>query len=128
MRKFLWMSGVIAASAWAYLGSGEAAEMAVFLHTQGVLNAVSGYAGGQKETASYEMIRSGRTGHAESAQISYDPTQLNRQSPDVRPLLRHLRWSPSRQAIASSSTRTASSTGITGRTCISKAGKVEQHL
>ncbi len=75
---------------------------AVFQHTQGVLNAVSGYAGGQKETANYASIGSGRTGHAESVQISYDPkqvsygkllqiyfsvahdpTQLNRQGPDT---------------------------------------------
>ena len=74
---------------------------AVFQHTQGVLNAVSGYAGGQKETATYSSIGTGRTGHAESVQISYDPkqisygkllqiyfsvahdpTQLNRQGPD----------------------------------------------
>ena len=74
---------------------------AVFQHTRGVLNAVSGYAGGQKETASYASIGSGRTGHAESVQITYDPkqisygkllqiyfsvahdpTQLNRQGPD----------------------------------------------
>ena len=73
----------------------------VFQHTQGVLNAVSGYAGGQKDTASYDMIGSGRTGHAESVQVSFDPkkisygkllqiyfsvvhdpTQLNRQGPD----------------------------------------------
>ena len=74
---------------------------AVFQHTQGVLNAVSGYAGGRKETASYALIGSGLTGHAESVQITYDPkqisygkllqvyfsvahdpTQLNRQGPD----------------------------------------------
>jgi peptide-methionine (S)-S-oxide reductase len=74
---------------------------AVFQHTQGVLNAVSGYAGGDKSTASYKMIGSGRTGHAEAVHITYDPkqvsygkllqiyfsvahdpTQLNRQGPD----------------------------------------------
>ena len=74
---------------------------AVFQHTQGVMNAVSGYAGGSRETASYASIGSGRTGHAESVQITYDPkqisygkllqiyfsvahdpTQLNRQGPD----------------------------------------------
>ena len=74
---------------------------AVFQHTKGVLNAVSGYAGGARETASYASIGSGRTGHAESVQITYDPkqisygkllqiyfsvahdpTQLNRQGPD----------------------------------------------
>ena len=75
---------------------------AVFQHTQGVLNAVSGYAGGQKETANYASIGTGRTGHAEAVQITYDPklvsygkllqiyfsvahdpTQLNRQGPDT---------------------------------------------
>ena len=75
---------------------------AVFQHTQGVLHAVSGYAGGASETASYARIGSGRTGHAEAVQITYDPklisygkllqiyfsvahdpTQLNRQGPDA---------------------------------------------
>ena len=74
---------------------------AVFQHTEGVLNAVSGYAGGTRETARYEMVASGRTGHAEAVQVTYDPkrisygkllqiffsvahdpTQLNRQGPD----------------------------------------------
>jgi peptide-methionine (S)-S-oxide reductase len=73
----------------------------VFQHTRGVLNAVSGYAGGKKDTARYEMVGSGSTGHAESVQVTYDPqqisygkllqiyfsvihdpTQLNRQGPD----------------------------------------------
>ena len=73
----------------------------VFQHTRGVLNAVSGYAGGQKDTANYDSVGTGRTGHAESVQVSYDPkqisygkllqiyfsvahdpTQLNRQGPD----------------------------------------------
>ena len=48
----------------------------VFQHTKGVLNAVSGYAGGDKSTATYDMIGSGRTGHAESVQITYDPKQI----------------------------------------------------
>ncbi|MES2685974.1 MAG: peptide-methionine (S)-S-oxide reductase MsrA [Pseudomonadota bacterium] len=75
---------------------------AVFQHTQGVLNAVSGYSGGARETATYASIGTGRTGHAEAVQISYDPrqisygkllqiyfsvahdpTQLNRQGPDT---------------------------------------------
>ena len=74
---------------------------AVFQHTAGVLNAVSGYAGGAKETANYTMVTSGQTGHAEAVQVTYDPrqvsygkllqiffsvahdpTQLNRQGPD----------------------------------------------
>lgn len=75
---------------------------AVFQHTRGVLNAVSGYAGGDATTATYAQVSGGRTGHAESVQITYDPaqisytqllhiffsvahdpTQINRQGPDV---------------------------------------------
>jgi peptide-methionine (S)-S-oxide reductase len=74
----------------------------VFQHVKGVTNAVSGYAGGEQKTAKYEVVGTGKTGHAESVsvtfdprQISYgrilqiyfsvahDPTQLNRQGPDV---------------------------------------------
>jgi peptide-methionine (S)-S-oxide reductase len=74
---------------------------AVFQHVKGVSAAISGYAGGTAETADYEVVSSGRTGHAESVQITYDPsqisygrllkiffsvahdpTQLNRQGPD----------------------------------------------
>src|ERR1700736_891373 len=73
----------------------------VFQHTSGVVNAVSGYAGGNKSTADYSMVSTGTTGHADSVQIKYDPkqisygkilqiffsvahdpTQLNRQGPD----------------------------------------------
>ena len=75
---------------------------AVFQHVKGVSNAVSGYAGGAKSTATYEQTNDGTTGHAESVQIIYDPrqvsygqllhvffsvahdpTQLNRQGPDT---------------------------------------------
>ncbi|MDP2033294.1 MAG: peptide-methionine (S)-S-oxide reductase MsrA [Polaromonas sp.] len=75
---------------------------AVFQHTRGVLNAVSGYSGGARETATYSSIGTGRTGHAEAVEVSYDPkqvsygqllqiyfsvahdpTQLNRQGPDT---------------------------------------------
>jgi len=74
---------------------------AVFDHLKGVTDAVSGYAGGNESTAHYEIVSSGRTGHAESVQVTYDPsqitygkllqvffsvahdpTQLNRQGPD----------------------------------------------
>jgi len=74
----------------------------VFEHVRGVKQVVSGYAGGERSTAHYEIVSSGTTGHAESvkitfdpAQISYgqilqiafsvvsDPTQLNRQGPDT---------------------------------------------
>lgn len=75
---------------------------AVFQHTRGVLNAVAGYAGGQPADANYLLVSSGSTGHAEAVQLSYDPqqisyaellhiyfsvahdpTQLDRQHPDV---------------------------------------------
>jgi peptide-methionine (S)-S-oxide reductase len=50
---------------------------AVFQHTQGVLNAVSGYAGGPSESAHYASVVSGQTGHAESVQVTYDPRQIS---------------------------------------------------
>jgi len=74
----------------------------VFQHVQGVSSAVSGYAGGDQTTARYETVSRGRTGHAESVKVTFDPrkisygqilqiyfsvahdpTQLNRQGPDV---------------------------------------------
>ena len=74
----------------------------VFQRVQGVSQAVSGYSGGKASTAKYEMVSSGLTGHAEAVKITYDPkkvsygtllqiyfsvvhdpTQLNRQDPDV---------------------------------------------
>jgi peptide-methionine (S)-S-oxide reductase len=50
---------------------------AVYQHTKGVTQAVSGYAGGQKDTAHYEMVSSGRTGHAESVSVTFDPRQIS---------------------------------------------------
>ncbi|MER8595130.1 peptide-methionine (S)-S-oxide reductase MsrA [Mesorhizobium sp. M0323] len=74
----------------------------VFQHVKGVTSAVSGYAGGDKDTAVYEMVGTSRTGHAESVEITYEPskvtygqllqvyfsvahnpTQLNYQGPDT---------------------------------------------
>jgi len=49
----------------------------VFQHVRGVQQAVSGYAGGTAETAQYETVGSGRTGHAEAVQVTYDPTQVS---------------------------------------------------
>ena len=79
----------------------------VFQHVKGVHRVLSGYAGGTAETATYDQVSGGATGHAESveitfdpAQISYgellriffsvahDPTQLNRQGPDLGPQYR----------------------------------------
>ena len=50
---------------------------AVFERLKGVTDAVSGYAGGKKSTAHYEVVSSGSTGHAESVQITYDPSQIS---------------------------------------------------
>jgi len=79
----------------------------VFQHVEGVTRAVSGYAGGEAATAQYEKVSSGRTGHAEAVKVTYDPrkvslgtlmqiyfsvahdpTELNRQGPDVGPQYR----------------------------------------
>jgi peptide-methionine (S)-S-oxide reductase len=79
----------------------------VFQRVHGVVQAVSGYSGGAKETAVYELVGSGLTGHAEAVKITYDPkkvsygtllqiffsvahdpTQLNRQDPDSGPQYR----------------------------------------
>jgi peptide-methionine (S)-S-oxide reductase len=74
----------------------------VYQHVRGVRRVLSGYAGGTKETADYEVVSRGNTGHAESVEISFDPrevsygeilqvffsvvhdpTQLDRQGPDT---------------------------------------------
>ena len=79
----------------------------VYQHVTGVTSAVSGYAGGEERTAQYEMVGTGRTGHAESVRVVYDPrvisygrilqiffsvahdpTELNRQGPDEGPQYR----------------------------------------
>ena len=80
---------------------------AVYEHIKGVTEVVSGYAGGTKATADYEQVSSGSTGHAEAVRVTFnpaevsldkllwvffsvvhDPTQLNRQGPDVGPQYR----------------------------------------
>ncbi|MBF7997687.1 peptide-methionine (S)-S-oxide reductase MsrA [Rahnella laticis] len=48
----------------------------VFQHVKGVTSAVSGYAGGDAQTASYEQVSGGDTGHAESVKVTFDPTQI----------------------------------------------------
>ena len=74
----------------------------VFEHVKGVKDVVSGYAGGSAQDADYDIVSLGRSGHAESVRITYDPsqitygrlltiffavahdpTQVDRQSPDV---------------------------------------------
>jgi peptide-methionine (S)-S-oxide reductase len=49
---------------------------AVFQHVKGVTNTTSGYSGGAANTAEYELVSTGDTGHAESVKITYDPSQI----------------------------------------------------
>ena len=49
----------------------------VFDHTRGVIKVVAGYAGGSFNTAHYETVSSGDTGHAESVQVTFDPQQVS---------------------------------------------------
>jgi peptide-methionine (S)-S-oxide reductase len=79
----------------------------VYQHVKGVTSAVSGYAGGDEDSAEYGAVGTGRTGHAESVRIAFDPrvvsygrllqiffsvvhdpTELNRQGPDEGPQYR----------------------------------------
>ncbi len=82
------------------------ATEAAFEQIKGVQNVISGYCGGDSSDATYEKLETGKTGHAESVQIYYnpaiisydklldifftahDPTQLNRQGPDIGPQYR----------------------------------------
>jgi len=50
---------------------------AVFQHVKGVIDAKSGYCGGAANTAEYETVSGGRTGHAESVRIKYDPSRIS---------------------------------------------------
>ena len=50
---------------------------AVFKHVKGVSEVVSGYAGGGASTAEYEVVSTGTTGHAESVEVTYDPSQVS---------------------------------------------------
>ncbi len=49
---------------------------AVFKHVKGVTSVTSGYSGGEKKTADYDTVSTGRTGHAEAVSIVYDPSQV----------------------------------------------------
>ena len=49
---------------------------AVYEHTKGVISATAGYAGGTPDTATYEIVCTGRTDHAESVKIVYDPSEI----------------------------------------------------
>ena len=49
----------------------------VFQHVDGVTGAVSGYAGGEQSTADYATVGTGRTGHAESVEVTFDPAKIS---------------------------------------------------
>jgi peptide-methionine (S)-S-oxide reductase len=94
---------------------------AVFEHVKGVIRAESGYTGGKADDADYATVSTGRTGHAESVRVVYDPsqvsyqqlldvffgvahdpTQLNRQGPDHGTQYRSAIWftTPAQRAVA----------------------------
>jgi peptide-methionine (S)-S-oxide reductase len=94
---------------------------AVFEHVKGVTSATAGYSGGAADTAHYEVVETGTTGHAESVRVTYDssqvtygqllriffsvahdPTELNRQGPDEGTQYRSIIFyaTPSQQKIA----------------------------
>ena len=96
-------------------------QQGVFEHVNGVTKVVAGYAGGGRQTANYDQVSSGRTGHAESVEITFDPrkvtfgqllriyfsvahdpTEVNRQGPDEGSQYRSeiFAASPQQEAIA----------------------------
>ena len=104
----------------------------VFQHVKGVTNAVSGYAGGSSAAAHYETVSDGDTGHAESVQVTFDPrqitygqilqiffavahdpTELNRQGPDVGTQYRSVIFyhSPEQEAAAKASKEALAKSG-----------------
>jgi len=106
---------------------------AVYQHVDGVISAVSGYSGGTADTAVYEVVGTGRTGHAESVEITYDPsvvtygellhilfsvvhdpTQLNYQGPDHGPQYRSAIFpmSEEQQAVAEAYIAQLDATGV----------------
>jgi peptide-methionine (S)-S-oxide reductase len=118
----------------------------VFQHTSGVVNAVSGYAGGSKATADYRMVSSGTTGHAEAVEIKYDPkkisygkilqiffsvvhdpTQLNRQGPDTGTQYRSAIFTTSdeQKKVAEAYIAQLSDAGVYSKPIVTKIGRLE---
>ena len=108
---------------------------AVFEHVKGVQSVASGYAGGTRDTADYQTVSSGRSGHAEAVKVvfdpavvsygqllkvffavAHDPTQLNRQGPDRGPQYRSAIFyaNPEQQKIAASYVAQMTSSKIFG--------------
>jgi peptide-methionine (S)-S-oxide reductase len=109
---------------------------AVFEHVKGVRDVVSGYAGGSARDANYAAVSSERTGHAEAVRITYDPaqisygqllrifatvahdpTQVNRQGPDVGPSYRSAIFpqNPAQRQAAAAFLARLRASGITGK-------------
>jgi peptide-methionine (S)-S-oxide reductase len=119
---------------------------AVFQHTKGVVMATSGYAGGDAATATYEQVGTGRTGHAESVQVIYDPskvtvgqllrvffsvahdpTELNRQGPDDGPQYRSeiFAASPEQEKIAKAYIAQLDKTGVFREPIVTKISALD---
>jgi peptide-methionine (S)-S-oxide reductase len=119
---------------------------AVFQHTKGVTKAVSGYAGGTKETARYNVVSAGTTGHAEAVQITFDPrqisygrilqiyfsvvhdpTQLDRQGPDQGPQYRSAIFfaNPEQQQVAQAYIAQLDKAGTFKRPIVTKLTKYD---
>jgi peptide-methionine (S)-S-oxide reductase len=118
----------------------------VFQHTAGVVNATSGYAGGNKSTANYETVSTGSTGHAESVQIKYDPkqisygkilqiffsvahnpTELNRQGPDSGTQYRSAIFTTSdeQKKVAEAYIAQLDATKVYGKPIVTKVGPLQ---
>jgi peptide-methionine (S)-S-oxide reductase len=114
---------------------------AVFEHVKGVKSVTAGYAGGTRDTASYDQVSTERTGHAEAirivfdpAQVSYgtllrvyfsiahNPTELNRQGPDSGPSYRSAIFpqTPAQKAVAASYIAQLGKTRAFGRPIVTK--------
>jgi peptide-methionine (S)-S-oxide reductase len=119
---------------------------AVFQHTKGVTKAVSGYAGGTKDTARYNVVSAGTTGHAEAVQITFDPrqisygrilqiyfsvahdpTQLDRQGPDEGPQYRSAIFfaNPEQQQVAQAYIAQLDKAGTFKRPIVTKLTKYD---
>jgi peptide-methionine (S)-S-oxide reductase len=118
----------------------------VFQHTAGIVNATSGYAGGNKSTANYETVSTGSTGHAESVQIKYDPkqisygkilqiffsvahnpTELNRQGPDSGTQYRSAIFTTSdeQKKVAEAYIAQLDATKVYGKPIVTKVGPLQ---
>jgi len=119
---------------------------AVYQHTEGVTKAVSGYSGGTKETAQYEIVSSGRTGHAEAVEVTFDPkivsygkilqiffsvahdpTQLDRQGPDIGPQYRSAIFTTTAEhkAVTDAYIAQLNRSGVYKRPIVTKVGALE---